>query len=182
MENISKMNTLYFKTEQFTYTNEVTLEECEIIEMWIKDENKKAGKHMLEQTAEQLFENSQKNWCCIVKENNAIVWCIFLMAVEKWWIVLYERGSLFVVPEYRNHWIAYALIQKMLQTYSHIPMYSVTNVLSVKKNNEKLNQHIYTKEIIPKNILEVFEAPWALLDNDVVYANEILHILLQSHA
>ena len=72
--------------EQHTYTNEVTLEECKIIEKWIKDENQKNGKHMLQKTAEELFEESKNDWCCIIKHDNELIGCIFLMAVEKWWI------------------------------------------------------------------------------------------------
>jgi fructose-bisphosphate aldolase class 1 len=50
------------------------------------------------------------------------------------------------------------------------------------KNNTKLQQHEYTKTIIPQNILAVLEIPWVLLDNDIVYCNELLHALLQTHA
>jgi hypothetical protein len=38
-------------------------------------------------------------------------------------------------------------------------MYSITNVPAVMKNNTKLQQHEYTKTIIPQNILAVLEIP-----------------------
>lgn len=104
------------------------------------------------------------------------------MGVEKWGTTLYEHGSLFVKPEYRKQWIGHALIENILKTHATLPMYAVTNVFAVKKSNEELGQHKYTKEMIAKEILEILESPGALLDNDVVYCNEILHALLQKNA
>lgn len=104
------------------------------------------------------------------------------MEVEHGGITLYERGSLFIHPAHRGKKLSFTLIEHMLKLYSHLPMYSVTNVAAVKKNNNKLSQHQYTKDIIPQDILAVFETPAPLLDDDVVYCNELLHALLQHHA
>jgi hypothetical protein len=167
--------------DTFQYTTHLTLEECKTIAWWIQEENILHGKHMLEKTPEELFSHS-KNWCCIIKKNNEPIWCVFLMPVEHWWITLYEWWSLFVKPEYRGQNISYFLTQKMLDNCVNLPLYAITNVPAVKKNNKKLDQHEYTKDIIPKEILSVLEVPWELLDNDVVYCNELLHVLLQQYA
>jgi hypothetical protein len=55
--------------------------------------------------------------------------------------------------------IGYTLIQKILEIYPDIPIYSISNVLAVEKNNKKLQQYIYTKELLPKDILEILELP-----------------------
>lgn len=175
MEQINHNNT-------HTYTTTITLEECQAIQQRVLEENKKNGKHMLEKSAEELFIQAEEFWCCIVKHWNELIWCVFLMGVEKWWITLYEWGSLFVKPWYRKQWIGQTLIEYMLKAHPTLPLYSVTNVLAVKKSNEELGQHKYTKEMIAKEILEMLESPVALLDNDVVYCNEILHTLLQKNA
>lgn len=166
----------------YTYSTTVTREDCQLIAWWIAEENHHHGKHMLEKTPEELFIQAKEYWCCIIKNNNKPLWCIFLMAIEEWWMTLYERWSLFIKPEYRKQGLSYILIQNILDIYKDIPMYSITNVPAVKKNSMKLHQHEYSKNTIPQDILAILEWPWALLDNDIIYCNELLHILLQTHA
>jgi len=167
--------------DTYTYTTTVTLEECQDIALRIAEENTTHGKHMLEKSAEELCIQAKEYWCCIIKNADELIWCVFLMPVEQWWITLYERWSLFVKPQHRGKNISYTLIQNMLKLYSHLPLYSITNVPAVMKNTTKLQQHEYTKTIIPQHILAVLEVPWALLDNDIIYCNELLHALLQPH-
>ena len=179
MNHIDTVNSL---ENQYTYTTTLSLEECQNIVEWITEENKKNGKHMLEKQAEELFIQAKEYWCCCVKDNNKLIWCVFLMGVEKWWTTLYEWWSIFVEPSYRMQWIGYILTQKILEMHPDIPIYAITNVVAVQKNNTKLQQYIYTKDILPKEILEILEVPWALLENDTIYCNEILHTLIQTHA
>lgn len=179
-ENICTENN-YVKNN-YTYTTTITLEECRMIEQRVKEEIQAHGKHMLDIPAEELLYQSKKYWCCAVKDGEKFIWCIFLMAVEKWWITLYEYGSLFIDPAYRWQGLGYILMENIITTYTDLPIYSITNVPIVKKNNEKLHQHAYTKAMLSKEILEILEMPAPLLDNDIIYFNDLLHTLLQTNA
>ena len=55
--------------------------------------------------------------------------------------------------------IGYILTQKILEMHPDIPIYAITNVVAVQKNNIKLQQYTYTKEVLPKEILEILEIP-----------------------
>ena len=67
----------------------------------------------------------------------------------------------------------------MLNDNKTLPIYSVTNVEAVKKINKSLGQHEYTAADIPKQILDIIETAGKLLENDVIYSNELLNVLIQ---
>lgn len=167
---------------QYLLSNQVSPDECKTIEQRIKEENRKNGNHMLEKTAQALFKQSITQWCCIARCKEELIGCILMMSVQEDEIKLFERWSLLVKPWYRWLWIGYKLIRNILDIYKDLPIYSVTNVPAVITMNEHLHQHWYTKDMIPQKILRIMEMPWALLHNDMVYSNEILHTLIQTHA
>jgi GNAT superfamily N-acetyltransferase len=136
---------------------------------------------MIEKDALELYKEIYMYWWCAIKIEDKLVGFICIMAVKQKGIVLFEPGSLFVKKEYRNKWLWQKLKAALLQKYPTLPMYSVTNVEAVKKINKHLWQHEYTKETIQKELLEIIEIPWKLLVDDVIYCNDILHVLIQKH-
>ena len=60
---------------------------------------------------------------------------------------LFERGSLFVLPEYRKHGIGTTLIYEINKKFQDLALLSVTNVPAVKNiNNADENQFLMPRE------------------------------------
>jgi hypothetical protein len=58
---------------QYTIDYTITIEEAEIIALWIIEENKLHGKHMLEKTVEEIYTYANTYGCCAIKHNNQII-------------------------------------------------------------------------------------------------------------
>lgn len=159
--------------------NKVSLDECKIITQRIKEENKIHTPHMIEITAEELLEVANTQGCCAIKNNEELVGFIKVLSVEENEFLLLERWSVIVKEEYRNQWWARYLVKTVLETHKTTPMYSVTNVEAIQKITQLFWQQKYLASEIPKQILEIMEKPGKLLQNDTIYANEVLHILIQ---
>lgn len=159
--------------------DQVSLADCETIVHWIQEENKLHGHHMLEYTAKQLFQEANTHGCHCIKHHNKPIWFIKLMPVHKDGLTLFEWGSIFIQEQYRKQWLAQHLVQGILTQNPDLPIYSITNVLAVKKINQALWQYEYLATTTPKQILDVIESAGKLLDNDIMYSNEILHALIQ---
>ena len=134
---------------------------------------------MLEYTAEELFHEITSGSCCGIKDYDMLIWFIKLTPIQKDWLIVFERGSLFIHKEYRNKGLWKHLVETMLNDNKTLPIYSVTNVEAVKKINKSLGQHEYTAADIPKQILDIIETAGKLLENDVIYSNELLNVLIQ---
>jgi len=167
--------------ENIFFGYDVSLSDCEIISEWIKDENKKNGNHMIEKNKLELYEQVKEYWWCTLKIWDKLVWFICIMWVDKNWLTLFEPWSLFIKKEHRNKWLWQKMKDIILKKYPNIPMYSVTNVDAVKKINKNLLQHEYKKQNLKKELLEIIEIPWKLLDDDFVYWNELFNILNQKN-
>jgi len=103
------------------------------------------------------------------------------MKVKYNWFEFLESWSIIVHPNYQKQGIWFLLkkdLLNLLEEYWEVPVFSVSNQLAVKKINQKLDQKTYTKEKLPKQILDVIESNWKLLDDDFVYINESLFNLL----
>lgn len=87
---------------------------------------------------------------------------------------IYERGSLFVLPEFRAHGIGRTLIEQINSRYQHLSLLSVTNVDAVKKiNNSDALQKYCPRENLGL-LLPIIEGPQPLLDDDEVFVNTTL--------
>ena len=160
-------------------SEEISLADCIQVAHWIQQENSEHGKHMLEKHPQELYKQVTTNGWCAIKIGNELIWFICIMAVHQGGITLFEPGSLFVQKAYRHQWLWQKMKEELLKKHPHLPMYSVTNVEAVKKINKYLHQYEYTKQTIQHNILEIIELPGKLLEDDVIYCNDILHALLQ---
>lgn len=70
---------------------------------------------------------------------------------------LFERGSLFVLPEYRKHRIGTTLIHEINKKFQDLALLSVTNVPAVKNiNNADENQFLVPREELG-NLLPIIE-------------------------
>jgi GNAT superfamily N-acetyltransferase len=127
---------------------------------------------MLENSAEVIEEHVKKYWWLILKTLWDFVWMIKLEKVELWKNILYEKWWLIIRPEYRNMWYATLLQILLTELYNDKPIYSVTNVDTVKNMNLKLWNVLFFKNKIKTDILSLIEKPWKLLEEDVVFFNK----------
>ena len=58
---------------QYTIAHTITIEEAEIIALWILEENQLHGKHMLEKTVEEIYTYANTYGCCTIKYNDQII-------------------------------------------------------------------------------------------------------------
>jgi len=177
---MEKYNKLELPTNAYKITEAISLTDCETLVQWIKEENEMHGHHMLEPDAQELWEEANAYGCCCIKHQDILIWFIKLMPVQKDGLILFERWSLFIKPWYRNQWLWKHLVATILNKQNHLPVYSVTNVPAVHHINQSLWQYQYTTTDIPQQILDTIETAGKLLDDDMIYANEILHTLIQT--
>jgi len=157
------------------------IEEAKKIDHWIKIENMKNWKHMIEKDYQEIFEEANKFGCCVIKFSWELIWFIKIMAVSWNWFQLFEKWWLFVHPNYRKKWFGKVLVKEIANKYACLPVYSVTNVQAVMKINEELWHHMYKKSNLSKHLLEIIESEWELLDNDLVYGNSVFNFLTKKH-
>lgn len=134
---------------------------------------------MIEFTPEKLLETANTHGCCAIKTNDQLIGFIKLMPTQKNETTLLEWGSICIEESYRKQGLGKILIETILDIYKDKPIYSVSNVEIIQKINQSLWQHKYTPATVPKKILNIIEIPGKLLNNDIIYTNELLHILIQ---
>lgn len=157
-------------------------EEAKTVEGRIREENIENGKHMLEKNHEEILEEANKFGCCLIKSNWSLIWFIKIMPLNIDWKIVFERWSLFVEKKYRKQWFWEVLVREILNKYKDMPLYSITNIQAVMKINDGFWQYKYLKSDLSNDILQVIESEWKLLDNDVIYWNEIFNILIKENA
>ncbi len=167
--------------ENVVFSNNISLADCQNVAKWIKEENSENWKHMIEKTADELYAQINKYWWCGIKVWDNLIWFICIMTLTKDWLTLFEPWSLFVKKEYRNKWRWQKMKWILLEKHSKLPMYSITNVEAVKKINKHLGQYEYTKKDIQEQILQVIETAWKLLEDDMIYGNEIFNTLIKKN-
>lgn len=70
---------------------------------------------------------------------------------------IFERGGLFVLPEYRQHGIGRELIQKLNENFQHRAILSVTNVPAVKKINNSDSHQLFASREMLGDLLPIIE-------------------------
>lgn len=155
-----------------------TIEECKQIESWIKEENK-IHKHMVEKTAEELFEEIN-NWpWYIAKMNWKVIACMCMIEIKmKDSSKIYEAWSLIVDTNLQWKWIGKHMATHLFEDNSDKPVYSITEVPKVKTIYIKdLWLKMVTKEDLLKTekwieVLADIEAIAPLLPTDEIYWNQ----------
>lgn len=167
--------------KNYDFSNKIDMKDCIIISQRIKQENIKNWKHMIEKIPEEIYNQSKEVFCSKVSDGENIIWFINAMKVKHNWFEFLESWSIIVHPSYQKQGLWFLLkkdLLNLLEAYWDTPVFSVSNQLAVQKINQKLDQKTYTKEKLSKQILDVIESNWKLLDNDFVYINESLFNLL----
>lgn len=122
-------------THLTTFFVEPTLDHCQKIAEAIKNENI-LNPHMVNQTAEQIFDDVQNagGASLILADGTLIGFIKLKKIVDNFQNTgsVYERGGLFVFPEFRSRGFAKKLIKHILEKNSDDMMYGVTSVDAVK--------------------------------------------------
>jgi len=127
---------------------------------------------MLSNLPSVIQEHIWKYGWFVLKTLWDFVGTIKLEKIEDKWIILYEKWWLIVRNEYRNEWHGTFLQKSLHHYYDDKPIYSVTNVETVKKMNLDLWNIEFKKNEISTELLSIIEIPGALLDDDVVFFNK----------
>ncbi len=158
----------------FDHTD-ISLDDVIAISEWIAEENKKKP-HMIQEKPHTILECVQKYGWMVAKTLEWQLAGFIKLSELDADTQIFERGSLFVMPTYRNHWIGKTLIETITEQYGHLSMLSVTNVPSVIKINSSHSKQIeLLGSKIPKKLKDIIEWPQALLPDDKVFANLSLY-------
>jgi len=161
---------LFFKTKNYKAKYKITPKQAKSIEKWIKQENQDCDKdHMIEKNYKQILKDSQ-TWCVWAFIDNKLVGYISLMSVG----IVYELGSLIIKDNHRGRGLGSSLTKEILTKYGDRPVYLVTNIKAVEAIVSKYNMKKYTKQDLPSKLINIIEKPWSLLDDDIVFVNQIL--------
>lgn len=123
-------------------TSSLSLEEAKIIADGIASESD----HMIAKTPEKILEEFGECGGVSARISGKIAGIIKLSVLDSE-RKIYERGSLFVLPEYRKHGIGRTLIYEINKKFQDLALLSVTNVSAVKHiNNSDENQVFVSRE------------------------------------
>lgn len=156
-------------------TSNLSFEEAKIIADGIASEST----HMITKTPEKILEEFNECGGVVARISGKIAGIIKLSVLDSD-KQIYERGSLFVLPQYRQHWIGRTLIHKINEQFRDLSLLSVTNVPTVKHiNNSDENQVFVPREALG-SLLAIIEWPQALLEDDSVFLNKTLYDRVQT--
>jgi len=158
VENM-KIEILYF----------ITTDESKAISNFIIEENK-IKPHMIEKTPEDIFLSAKHYGCVkLIKEWN-IIWFMWLY---NYW-AYYEAWSLCIWNWFRSIWLWTLAQQLLLDKFSSLPIFLVTNTQKVRKISDKTG--LFETEIseLSKTILETIERWWKILSDDSIYLSKQL--------
>ena len=151
------LNSLGLKLEK-SYT--IIEEELSIIMKITKHD-----KH-LEIHNDKYFSDHAKNGFLKLYKWNELKWFIFAHDLEVKWIKFYERGTLWIEENLRQHWLWRMLMNKMTKSLEWKNILSVTSNPTVQKVNEIIMDYEVTNpEWLIKQIIEI----WWPLHNDYKY-------------
>lgn len=159
------MNTI---TSNITYTTSIT-----------KDQAQKMAKitqitdQLETKTTQQILENAASIGCVIAMQGENIVWCVWLMKFEVWSSQVYERGSLWVNPDYRGHKIASTLVNTIVQQHPDKILLCLTKELPVHAicNNHLWRNGYKWTSVQWTELWKALEANWDTIEKYTVYMN-----------
>lgn len=133
-------------------TSDLSLDEAKIIARGISSESD----HMIPKMPEKILEefNECGGIAARISGNIAGIIKLSVLDAEK---EIYERGSLFVLPEYRQHGIGRTLIYEINEKFRHLALLSVTNVPAVKKVNSSDQNQLFADRETLGNLLPIIE-------------------------
>lgn len=147
----------------------LSYKESMIVSEFITYENK-IKSHMVEKTTNEIYKCVNLYGSVKLTLWNKIVWFMWLY---NYWD-FYEVWSLCVWKEFRGLWLGTLLQKLLLDKYSDLPIFVVTNVDKVKNMSIKF----WLKEIsvwnISNNVLKSIKEWWKLLSDDFIFLNKAI--------
>lgn len=159
-------------------TNSVSVEDADKVSSMIKEENTHKF-HMLEKTPDKILTDANNFWAVVGKSKDKLIWFMWLMEVGDWKIQIFERWSLIVDPDFRWMGLGNFLRNTLLNINIDKPIYTITNVPKVIQDNLKIGEIMIPQVKIPQKIREIIELEWSLLDDDVMFVNQVLQDLIK---
>ncbi len=127
---------------------------------------------MVEKEPNEIYDSFNENWCVKLSTNNEIIW--FMWLYQYW--NLYEAWSLCVWEQFRNLWLWKILQGLLLEKFTSLPIFLVTNVDKVKNISDQTWLIEMNISQISEALLSIIEDWWKLLSDDNLYFNKKLYI------
>lgn len=175
-ENISQKNTVssqmqntkekIFDLSQCDFhAGELSQNEAQKVLDLIIEENK-IKSHMLEPSVEELMQTQH---FIAAQVDDLLIG--YTRLTDIWYNNIQEVGSSIVAQAFRRKHVGLKMMQELIDNSQADPVYGITNVAHVEHMFDELGLTKISKENIDKKVLEKIEELWALLDDDVIYAN-----------
>lgn len=129
----------YRSMPKYCIDHQCSLQDAVQVAHLIQQENRH-NPHMLEKTPEKILTDAQAYGAVVAKIKEQLIGFIGLMEVkdEDTGLILYERGSLIVHPQYRGYQIGRKLRDTLLRENREKPIYTITNVPKVIYDNRAI--------------------------------------------
>ncbi len=129
-------------------------------------EENKIKSHMLEPSVEELMQTQH---FIAAQVDDLLIG--YTRLTDIWYKNIQEVGSSIVAQAFRRKHVGLKMMQELIDNSQADPVYGITNVAHVEHMFDELGLMKVLKENIDKKVLEKIEELWALLDDDVIYAN-----------
>ena len=129
-------------------------------------EENKIKSHMLEPSVEELMQTQH---FIAAQVDDLLIG--YTRLTDIWYNNIQEVGSSIVAQAFRRKHVGLKMMQELIDNSQADPVYGITNVAHVEHMFDELGLMKVLKENIDTKVLEKIEELWALLDDDVIYAN-----------
>ena len=175
-ENISQNNRIssqmeYTKAKIFDlsqcdfHAGKLSQSEAQKVLDLIIEENK-IKSHMLEPSVEELMQTQH---FIAAQVDDLLIG--YTRLTDIWYNNIQEVGSSIVAQAFRRKHVGLKMMQELIDNSQADPVYGITNVAHVEHMFDELGLMKVLKENIDTKVLEKIEELWALLEDDVIYAN-----------
>ena len=129
-------------------------------------EENKIKSHMLEPSVEELMQTQH---FIAAQVDDLLIG--YTRLTDIWYNNIQEVGSSIVTQAFRRKHVGLKMMQELIDNSQADPVYGITNVAHVEHMFDELGLMKVLKENIDTKVLAKIEELWALLDDDVIYAN-----------
>lgn len=155
-----------FKITDCDFTwNLISPDDANQVVEWIKLENKK-NEHMLEPMPEEILKTEH---FITAKVNELLIGYTRLTPIG--YKNIQEIWSSIVHEWYRKKQVGINMMKDLIENSKQDPVYGITNVSHVEHMFQELDLIYVAVKDISGDVFEKIEELWALLPDDVVYAN-----------
>lgn len=147
------------------HAGELSQSEAQKVLDLIIEENK-IKSHMLEPSVQELMQTQH---FIAAQVDDLLIG--YTRLTDIWYKNIQEVGSSIVAQAFRRKHVGLKMMQELIDNSQADPVYGITNVAHVEHMFDELGLIKISKENIDKKVLAKIEELWALLDDDVIYAN-----------